>query len=89
MEENYRLKSAEHITTLIPRAGSTAEFAKSIGTTARTVNYWLTGERFPSAESVYKMSSVYGVSADYVLGLSDDRTLRHGQKRGLFARIFG
>lgn len=36
-----------------------------------SISLWETGKQIPSAEAIYKIASFFGVSADYVLGLTD------------------
>lgn len=50
-----------------------AEFAKKIGVSFKTYQHYEYGTRDPSLEFIEKLSSVSGVSADWLLGLSDTR----------------
>lgn len=52
-----------------------AEFAASIGVHLNSFSAWLRGERYPSCEAIAKICTVYCVSADWLLGLSDARSL--------------
>ena len=48
------------------------ETANGIGTTQRKVSYWETGQTEPSLEDLKRICQYYHVSADYLLGLTDD-----------------
>ena len=37
-----------------------------------SVSYWETGKQIPSAEVVYKLALFFNVSADYLLGITND-----------------
>ncbi len=47
--------------------------ATLIGTTEQSVSRWARGNRTPDVEALYKMCKALDVSADYLLGLSDER----------------
>ena len=42
--------------------------------TANTISYWCNGKRTPNLEQLLKITEILGVSADYLLGLSDVMT---------------
>ena len=48
-------------------------FATLIGTTEQSVSRWAKGNRTPNADMLYRMCKALDVSADYLLGLSDER----------------
>lgn len=48
--------------------------AKYLGIPQVTLNYCLAGKRKPSLELIYHICDKYGVSADWLLGLSETRT---------------
>lgn len=52
------------------------QLAKEIGTSNVTICRYLTHERVPRLDVVAKIASVFNVSLDYLLGLSDDKTLK-------------
>ena len=52
---------------------STVEFARRLGMTQQTVDLYLKEARKPSLEFVLKVCSTFDVSADWLLGLTDDR----------------
>ena len=54
---------------------TTVEFAKILGIARATVGFYEAGERIPDALGVEKICRVCGVSADWLLGLSDTKTL--------------
>ena len=47
--------------------------ATLIGTTEQSVSRWVKGNRTPNADMLYRMCKALDVSADYLLGLSDER----------------
>ena len=53
---------------------STVEFARRLGMTQQTVNLYLKEARKPSLEFVLKVCSTFEESADWLLGLTDERT---------------
>lgn len=55
---------------------SQTQLAKKIGTSNVTICRYLTCERIPRLDVVTKIAAVFNVSLDYLLGLSDDKTIR-------------
>lgn len=53
------------------RGVSQEEVAKGIGESRETVRNWEVGTRKIKAESIIKLSEYFGVTSDYLLGLSD------------------
>lgn len=53
------------------------QLAKEIGTTNVTICRYLTGERTPRIEIATKIASVFNVSLDYLLCLSDDKSIKN------------
>ncbi len=49
------------------------ELADKIGTSNVTICRYLNGERIPRLDVVSKIANVFGVSLDYLLGLTDDK----------------
>lgn len=49
--------------------------AKDLGISRGALSYYENGERKPDAELLYRMSEYFGVSADYILGLSNTMTI--------------
>lgn len=47
--------------------------ATLIGTTEQSVSRWANGNKTPNADMLYRMCKALDVSADYLLGLSDER----------------
>ena len=47
------------------------QFAAAIGVSQSCVSFWLKGERQPTAENLYNIAKLYGVSADFLLGLNE------------------
>lgn len=52
---------------------SQKEFAKRFGAAQNTVSQWETGARSIDDETLCKLSAYFGVSVDYLLGLSDEK----------------
>lgn len=53
---------------------SVSAFARKIGLNQKSVDQYVKGERKPSAEFLFAVCSKCGVSADWLLGLTDTRT---------------
>ena len=53
---------------------SQAKAAELIGVTKSSLSLYECGDNIPDAKTIRKMAEVYGVSADYLLGLSDAKT---------------
>lgn len=53
---------------------SVSAFARHLGLNQKTVDLYIKGERKPSAELIIAVCSKCGVSADWLLGLTGDRT---------------
>lgn len=59
---------------LVEQNGITFEsLADAIGTTRQTVGNWLTGKTVPDASSLCKIAKFFGVSCDWLLGLTDTK----------------
>lgn len=46
--------------------------AKELGLSNASISYWETGKQEPTAEAIFKLAKYFNVTADYLLGLSDD-----------------
>jgi len=67
------MDTVERIFALIEEKGVTAaEVGKDIGIPKSSFTDWKKGRSKPSTESVAKLAVYFGVTADYLLGLSDD-----------------
>lgn len=53
---------------------SLQEISEAIGISRVSLGYYETGNRKPDIEILYKIAKFYGVSADYLIGISDVRT---------------
>ena len=53
---------------------SVSSFARFLGMNQQTVYYYLNGDRKMSLDFVYTICEKCGVSADWLLGLSDERS---------------
>lgn len=52
---------------------SQCDFARKIGVKQTSYSSWERGVKDPAAQTVAQISSTFGVSADWLLGLSDNR----------------
>lgn len=50
-----------------------AQFASEVGVAESTVRDWESGRSDPNMSSIVLMTRIFGCSADYVIGLSDER----------------
>ena len=67
-------KFCERLYTLRKEQNLTMErFGIAMEVTKQAVCSWENGERQPSLEMLARIAEFYGVSADYLLGLSDKR----------------
>jgi len=46
--------------------------ASDIDVSNASISYWENGKQEPSAEVVFKLAEYFGVTADYLLGLTDE-----------------
>lgn len=46
--------------------------AKQIDVSNASISLWETGKQLPSSEAVFKLAVYFGVSADYLLGITND-----------------
>lgn len=51
------------------------QLAAMIGVKNSIISFYEVGDRFPSPEILIKLSRVFGVSTDYLLGLSTNETI--------------
>ena len=66
MKFNERLKEIR-----LEKGLSRKELANLMFVNLRTISYWETGERECNLEQLCKLSQVFKVSTDYLLGLED------------------
>lgn len=52
------------------------QMAEMVETTERAYQYYESGTREPNVETLIKISNLFSVSTDYLLGCSDDPTRR-------------
>ena len=60
------------------------ELAKKIGTSNVTICRYLTCERIPRLDVVTKIASVFNISLDYLLGLSNDKSIKNSNDNSDF-----
>lgn len=64
---------------------SQSEFANKIGTKQTTYSSWERGIKEPGISSIISISNTFGVSTDWLLGLSDARDRREAPSRAATA----
>ena len=70
-------KFSYRLTVLLDENNMTqTQLAKKIGTSNVTICRYLTCERIPRLDVVTKIASVFDVSLDFLLGLSDDKNVQ-------------
>ncbi|ABS22858.1 helix-turn-helix transcriptional regulator [Bacillus cytotoxicus] len=62
---------------------SQREFAEALNAKKTMISLYENGKRNPSRETVEKMSRLSGVSADYIMGLSEHKSLNSKDSRAL------
>ncbi len=66
----------QRITSMLSRNGlKQKDLALRMGVAQGIVSYWATGSRHPTLDQLVVLSDIFGVSVDYLLGLSDAPTL--------------
>ncbi len=71
MLDKERLKEVRH------KAGrSLTDVAGELGKSRATIGHWETGKAQPCSDTLARLCRYLGVSADYLLGLSDRRGRR-------------
>lgn len=66
----------ERIKNLRTQVGlSQSELAKRLGVTKSAVNSWESGTNSPSLNYIIKMSQIFSVSTDYLLGVNERLTV--------------
>lgn len=69
-------KFSYRLTVLLDENNMTqTQLAKQIGTSNVTICRYLTSERIPRLDVAAKIATVFGVSLDYLLCLSEDKTI--------------
>lgn len=64
---------AKRITNEIERKGMTKkDFGVAIGASDVMVSYWCNGKRTPSLQQIVDMADYFGVTVDFLVGLSDN-----------------
>ncbi len=70
-QDTSRVLKSERI-----RAGLTVqELADYVGCSIGTVYNWESGRVEPGGKEIRKLSKAFGCTADYLVGISDDRTI--------------
>lgn len=76
MGVNRQMKAefADRLKESIQDRGITQRMLATLtGTTEVSVSRWANGSRLPNTDALYKMCKVLDVSADYLLGLSNEK----------------
>lgn len=74
LNENFKSEMAKTLSGLFS-GHSQQQVANSLGVSAQAVNGWLQGTCPPGIPMLMKISAVYGVSVDYLLGLSKQKSV--------------
>lgn len=78
-------KFSYRLTVLLDENNMTqTQLAKKIGTSNVTICRYLTCERIPRLDVVTKIASVFNISLDYLLGLSDDKDIINSNENSDF-----
>ena len=80
VEPEIRKKINENLNILIGRAGGVTAFAKTIKVSRDSVNNWLKGKSDIRLNDLVSISKQYNISVDYLLGVSEHRTLNQDEK---------
>lgn len=73
--ENFNFTVAKNLTSLRKKNKLTqAELAEKLNYSDKAVSKWEQGESLPGIEVLYKLSRLYGVSLDYMVGESNGKT---------------
>lgn len=68
-------KFPERLTHLLEQSGTTRRsFARALGISERMVQYYITGRKDPTAQTLVAIADFFNVSLDYLVGRSDDPT---------------
>ena len=46
--------------------------AKELGLSNASISYWENAKQEPTAQAIYKMAKYFDVSADYILGITNE-----------------
>lgn len=83
-------KFAPRLRTLIDESGITVRsLAKDLNVSVGVLSDWQNGNKTPRGDSIMKLTEYFGVTADYLLGLTDASTIDTGNRiDGFLAAIF-
>ncbi len=74
--EDYKIKIGKRIETALTLSGKKQkDLAEYLGILPNTISYFCKGTRTPNTEQIIKIAQFLDVSADYLLGLSDNMTI--------------
>jgi len=48
------------------------QLAKELGISNASISYWENAKQEPSAQAIFKLATYFDVSADYILGITND-----------------
>ena len=75
MQDNIKKEIGIKINTLLALQNKKQkDLAKELGVSDNTISYFAKGERAPNLEQIIKMSKIFNVSTDYLLGNFPDPT---------------
>lgn len=56
---------------------SAYKLSKETGISDRLIGYWKNGDKLPSAENIVILATYFGISSDYLLGLTDEPKMQN------------
>ncbi|ACV57529.1 MULTISPECIES: helix-turn-helix domain-containing protein [Alicyclobacillus] len=64
---------SQRLTELLDRTGTTRRsFAQALGVSERMVQYYITGKKDPTVETLIAIADFFDVSLDYLVGRSEN-----------------
>ena len=75
MQDNIKKEIGIKINTLLALQNKKQkDLAKELGVSDNTISYFAKGERAPNLEQIIKISKIFNVSTDYLLGIEKEPT---------------
>ena len=80
----------QYLKTLRKACNYSQEFVAShLNITRQTYSHYETGQRQPTQEALIKLSNIFGVTVDYLLGISDSSSSLDKELEGVDFALFG
>lgn len=88
--ENHRLPDFyNRFRALTDNVGGVTRLHKLTGISRPTIQFWYNGQRTPDAENLITLSRAFGVSTDWLLGLTNDGNYTNDQKLSIVSEYIG